>query len=128
MVFSTGVINAGVHERDAAGGAVAYPFLGAPQDPPVPVAARAGFQCDRVGAVVGFSEGKSAEYLGAGQGAQPPVLLFGAAEQSEGAQRQTGLDRDNGAERSVAAGDFHIDQTGGERGNLREAGDVSRRR
>ena len=117
MVVGAGVVHPGEDEGDAAGGAVADPFLGAAQDPAVLVAAGAGFQRDRVGSVVGFGEGEGAEHLGAGQRPQPPFLLFGAAEQPEGAQGQPGLHGDHRAEGAVTAGDLHVDQAGGERGD-----------
>src|SRR6478735_10789451 len=46
VVVGAGVVHPGEDEGDAAGGAVADPFLGAAQDPAVLVAAGAGFQGD----------------------------------------------------------------------------------
>ncbi len=114
------VVDAGPDESDAAGRAVADPFLRAADDPRVAVAAGDGLEGDGVRAVVGLGQREGSEDRPVGESREPPLLLFRGAEQARVRRAESALHGEDRAQRTVAAGDLHVDEPGGQRRQARE--------
>ena len=70
--------------------------------------------------MVGLGQREGREHLAARDRHEPPRLLLVAAEERDRAQRQAALDRDDRAERPVAARDLHVHESRRERRRVPE--------
>lgn len=111
-------------ERDAAGGTVADPLLLSAEDPVVSVTAGDRLERDRIGAVVRLGQSEGGGHLEARDREEPALLLRLAAEEGERAESETALDRENRAERTVAARHLHVHESCRQRREVRQPGVV----
>ena len=104
--------------------AVADPLLLAVEDVLPAVEGGGGFQCHGVRAVVRFRQGEGAELFAPAQRTKPGLALGFGPEECNRAHGQAALDCDHGTQRTVPAGDFHVDQSGAQGRHQVQARDV----
>ena len=111
------VVVARQHDDQVAYRAVADPPLGAVEDPVVAVAAGRRLEADDVRAVRRLGQADRPEHLDAGHAGQPALALLLRAEVVDRGHREPGVDRVEGRDRPVAAGQLGAHHPLGQRGH-----------